>query len=116
MPILQTGGHILLCKRGAGGFPAQGRRLCAIHPEEEGKPTREPPWPRKGGTGGEPGANHQKGGDTYSAPVTKQSYFFTGALYFTAVLKHDLPPPSAASRLCQAQRKHLLRLQRHRVL
>lgn len=62
MPVLRTGGHILLCERGAGGFPSQGRRLCAVHPQEEGEPTREPAWPGKGGVSGRPGAHSQEGG------------------------------------------------------
>lgn len=72
MPVLlQTGGYILLCKRGAGGFPAQGRRLCAVHSQEEGKSPRKPPRPAEGGDGREPGAHHQEGGDTET--VTLQS-------------------------------------------
>lgn len=63
MPVLQPGGFILLCKRGAGGFPAQGRRLCAIHTQKEGKPAREPSWLTKGRAGGDPGAHSQEGGD-----------------------------------------------------
>lgn len=63
MPILQTGDHILLCTRGAGGFPSQGRRLCAIYPEEEGEPSWEPSWPREGGAGREPGAHRQERGE-----------------------------------------------------
>lgn len=64
--LLQTGDYILLCKRGAGGFPAQGRRLCAVHPQEEGKPAREPSRPGKGGAGGEPGAHRQEGGEEHA--------------------------------------------------
>lgn len=101
MPILRTGGHILLCKRGAGGFPAQGRRLCAVHPEEEGKPAREPSQPRKGGAGGGPGAHRQEGGDSASAHDNVLKFF--DAIKFIATLKHSHLPSSTAPRLCKAQ-------------
>ncbi len=74
MPILQTGGHILLCERGAGGFPAQGWRLSAVHSQEEGKPAREPSRPGEGGAGGEPGAHRQEGGDSTSACDTAKFF------------------------------------------
>ncbi len=36
--------------------------------------------------------------------------------HIVIALKHSRLPPAAAPRLCQAERKRLLRLQRHRVL
>lgn len=91
--FLPTGGHIRVCKRGAGCFPAQGQWLCAIYAEEEGKPTREPSWPGKGGEGGKPGAHHQKGGDRQTYAKGRKAFWQSGV--YTSI--KTLPSPTLHS-------------------
>lgn len=96
MPIVlrfcKTGGHILLCTRGAGGFPAQGGQLRALHPQEEGKPAREPSWPGKGAAGGGPGAHYQEGGDERTLTQHLHELFWHKNPYY-----NTLPLPSLRS-------------------
>lgn len=94
MPVLlcffsffrKTGDYIVLCKRGARGFSAQRGRLCAVHPQEEGKPPWEPSWPGKGRDGGGPGAHHQEGGDkTHSGYVHNTKLLFQNKHSFSTL-------------------------------
>lgn len=103
---MQTGDYLHLRKRGTSGVPPQGRRLCAVHSPEEGKPAREPPRAGTGGDGRTPGAQNQKRG------VKARSESITNPLFSPLFMTLQ----STAPRLCQAQRQRLLHLQRHRVL